>query len=197
MTGFWVLIPLAMLSFTGAWISFPKVFGQFESRARHQPAANREQAMRARPLGSPGAHRRCRRHRRPAPRDRRRWPASPGRPIRRPNGKSVLRARAAMPSCRSTMAPPRPLPPRRRSPKRSPAPCAAGTTAPAWACPGRSSSSSAASSRLCCRSPAPSSGGARARPRPEAENHRRRGRPCSRRISAPLQPRASRRPAQG
>ncbi|MDT9598386.1 PepSY-associated TM helix domain-containing protein [Sphingosinicella rhizophila] len=31
MTGFWILIPLAMLSFTGAWISFPKVFSQFES----------------------------------------------------------------------------------------------------------------------------------------------------------------------
>ncbi len=49
MTGFWVLIPLAMLSFTGAWISFPKVFGQFESRPA--PAGpSREQAMRARPL---------------------------------------------------------------------------------------------------------------------------------------------------
>ena len=31
MTGFWILIPLAMLSFTGAWISFPSVFGAFES----------------------------------------------------------------------------------------------------------------------------------------------------------------------
>ena len=30
MTGFWILIPLAMLSFTGAWISFPKVFSAFE-----------------------------------------------------------------------------------------------------------------------------------------------------------------------
>ena len=49
MTGFWVLIPLAMLSFTGAWISFPKVFSQFESRPA-APAPNREQAMRARPL---------------------------------------------------------------------------------------------------------------------------------------------------
>ena len=49
MTGFWVLIPLAMLSFTGAWISFPKVFGQFESRPAPS-GAPREQAMRARPL---------------------------------------------------------------------------------------------------------------------------------------------------
>lgn len=31
LTGFWVLIPLAMLSATGAWISFPSVFGVFES----------------------------------------------------------------------------------------------------------------------------------------------------------------------
>jgi uncharacterized iron-regulated membrane protein len=31
MTGFWVLIPLAMLSITGAWISFPSVFSAFES----------------------------------------------------------------------------------------------------------------------------------------------------------------------
>src|SRR5690606_38401348 len=30
MTGFWILIPLAMLSFTGAWISFPSVFSAFE-----------------------------------------------------------------------------------------------------------------------------------------------------------------------
>ena len=52
MTGFWVLIPLAMLSFTGAWISFPKVFGQFESRPAPSPAT-REQAMRARPLDAP------------------------------------------------------------------------------------------------------------------------------------------------
>ena len=31
MTGFWILIPLAMLSATGAWISFPSVFSAFES----------------------------------------------------------------------------------------------------------------------------------------------------------------------
>ena len=30
LTGFWILIPLAMLSFTGAWISFPRVFSAFE-----------------------------------------------------------------------------------------------------------------------------------------------------------------------
>ena len=52
MAGFWILIPLAMLSFTGTWISFPKVFGQVESRPAPSPA-NREQAMRARPLEAP------------------------------------------------------------------------------------------------------------------------------------------------
>jgi uncharacterized iron-regulated membrane protein len=44
LTGFWVLIPLAMLSFTGAWISFPRVFSTFESA----PAAPRG------PGGPPG-----------------------------------------------------------------------------------------------------------------------------------------------
>jgi uncharacterized iron-regulated membrane protein len=29
--GFWIALPLAILSFTGAWISFPAFFGQFES----------------------------------------------------------------------------------------------------------------------------------------------------------------------
>ena len=49
LSGFWVLFPLAMLSFTGTWISFPKIFSQFETRPA--PAApNREQAMRARAL---------------------------------------------------------------------------------------------------------------------------------------------------
>jgi hypothetical protein len=39
LTGFWVLIPLAMLSFTGAWISFPSVFSAFESGPARGPAA--------------------------------------------------------------------------------------------------------------------------------------------------------------
>src|SRR5688572_13777184 len=37
MTGFWILIPLAMLSFTGAWISFPSVFSAFESGPARGP----------------------------------------------------------------------------------------------------------------------------------------------------------------
>jgi uncharacterized iron-regulated membrane protein len=50
--GFWILIPLAMLSFTGAWISFPKVFGQFERGASSGPAPDRQRAMRAVPLAT-------------------------------------------------------------------------------------------------------------------------------------------------
>jgi uncharacterized iron-regulated membrane protein len=53
MSGFWILFPLAMLSFTGTWISFPKIFGQFESRPA--PTANREAALRARPIANPGS----------------------------------------------------------------------------------------------------------------------------------------------
>jgi uncharacterized iron-regulated membrane protein len=50
--GFWVLLPLAMLSFTGFWISFPGVFSTFEAA---QPKAkggapNRARAAGARPL---------------------------------------------------------------------------------------------------------------------------------------------------
>ena len=37
MTGFWILIPLAMLSATGAWISFPSVFSAFESGPSRGP----------------------------------------------------------------------------------------------------------------------------------------------------------------
>jgi len=36
--GFWILIPLAMLSFTGVWISFPQAFGRFETSAPKAPS---------------------------------------------------------------------------------------------------------------------------------------------------------------
>ncbi|MDQ3143347.1 MAG: PepSY domain-containing protein [Pseudomonadota bacterium] len=49
--GFWILIPLAMLSFTGAWISFPKVFGQFEPGGGQSSAgASRQRTAPALPL---------------------------------------------------------------------------------------------------------------------------------------------------
>lgn len=51
--GFWIAIPLAVLSFTGFWISFPGVFGRFEPAAAQRkagPPPNREATMRARPL---------------------------------------------------------------------------------------------------------------------------------------------------
>ena len=50
--GFWVLLPLTMLSFTGAWISFPQFFGRFEASpaAARGPAPDRARAMGARPL---------------------------------------------------------------------------------------------------------------------------------------------------
>lgn len=52
MTGFWILIPLAMLSFTGAWISFPKVFGAFES-GPPQRGPDRAAQARAKPIEAP------------------------------------------------------------------------------------------------------------------------------------------------
>ena len=52
LVGFWVLLPLAMLSFTGFWISFPSVFSNFEAsqpkaKVKSGPPAR---AARARPL---------------------------------------------------------------------------------------------------------------------------------------------------
>lgn len=48
--GFWILLPLAMLSFTGFWISFPSVFGTFEASRPKAGPPDRARAMRARPL---------------------------------------------------------------------------------------------------------------------------------------------------
>ncbi|MGZ8998125.1 MAG: PepSY-associated TM helix domain-containing protein, partial [Allosphingosinicella sp.] len=56
--GFWIMLPLAMLSFTGAWISFPAFFGQFEAsqpRAKVGAGLDKAAAMRARPLASPAS----------------------------------------------------------------------------------------------------------------------------------------------
>jgi uncharacterized iron-regulated membrane protein len=47
--GFWIAIPLAMLSLTGAWISFPAFFGPLAGEVRN-PAGDRARAMRARPI---------------------------------------------------------------------------------------------------------------------------------------------------
>lgn len=52
-SGFWIAIPLAMLSFTGVWISFPQVFNQFNAaEARPQGGGDRMARMRAAPLDS-------------------------------------------------------------------------------------------------------------------------------------------------
>jgi uncharacterized iron-regulated membrane protein len=51
--GFWIMVPLAMLSFTGFWISFPSVFSAFEAsqpRGKSGGAPDRARALRARPL---------------------------------------------------------------------------------------------------------------------------------------------------
>jgi uncharacterized iron-regulated membrane protein len=48
--GFWVLLPLAMLSFTGFWISFPNVFGAFEASQPKGSDGDRARALRAQPL---------------------------------------------------------------------------------------------------------------------------------------------------
>ncbi|MBB5719071.1 putative iron-regulated membrane protein [Stakelama sediminis] len=53
--GFWIALPLAVLSFTGAWISFPQFFGQFEAKQPQQQRAGpgRRELMRAKPLAAP------------------------------------------------------------------------------------------------------------------------------------------------
>ena len=52
--GFWVLLPLAMLSFTGAWISFPGIFSKFEASQPKGGAPDRVRAQRAQPIDDPG-----------------------------------------------------------------------------------------------------------------------------------------------
>ena len=52
LTGFWVALPLFVLSLTGAWISFPAFFGALVGQAP-RGAADRAAAARAQPLASP------------------------------------------------------------------------------------------------------------------------------------------------
>ena len=51
-SGFWIAIPLSMLSFTGVWISFPQAFARFETAAPAQQSGgpSRLERMRAAPL---------------------------------------------------------------------------------------------------------------------------------------------------
>jgi uncharacterized iron-regulated membrane protein len=48
--GFWVVLPLAMLSFTGAWISFPQFIAKVSGEQQQGGGGDRARAMRARPL---------------------------------------------------------------------------------------------------------------------------------------------------
>jgi uncharacterized iron-regulated membrane protein len=50
--GFWIALPLFVLSFTGAWISFPQFFGAI-SGAQPQKGPDRAAMARARPLDAP------------------------------------------------------------------------------------------------------------------------------------------------
>lgn len=53
--GFWILVPLAMLSVTGVWISFPQVFSRFEATAPQRAGGppSRARSLRAQPLAAP------------------------------------------------------------------------------------------------------------------------------------------------
>lgn len=51
--GFWISIPLFVLSLTGVWISFPQVFSQFDGPPPQQRGPDRAALARARPLETP------------------------------------------------------------------------------------------------------------------------------------------------
>jgi len=53
MMGFWIALPLFILSLTGAWISFPAFFGPLVGEGPRAAAPNRAAQQRARPLESP------------------------------------------------------------------------------------------------------------------------------------------------
>ena len=52
--GFWIAIPLAILSFTGAWISFPAFFASLSGDPAGPSPAERQRRMAAAPLEVPG-----------------------------------------------------------------------------------------------------------------------------------------------
>ncbi|RZT45372.1 putative iron-regulated membrane protein [Sphingomonas sp. BK036] len=53
--GFWIALPLFVLSLTGAWISFPQFFGKITGEAsRPRGGPDRGAMMRAKPLAKPG-----------------------------------------------------------------------------------------------------------------------------------------------
>ena len=52
--GFWVMVPLAVLSLTGVWISFPQVFAQLgAAEVAARPVGNPAARFRAQPLATP------------------------------------------------------------------------------------------------------------------------------------------------
>jgi len=53
MMGFWIALPLFVLSLTGAWISFPQFFGALSGGTQRGPGPDRAALARARPLESP------------------------------------------------------------------------------------------------------------------------------------------------
>lgn len=53
LTGFWVALPLFVLSLTGAWISFPAFFGALSGEGGRGRGPDRAAMMRARPLEAP------------------------------------------------------------------------------------------------------------------------------------------------
>lgn len=51
--GFWVALPLFLLSLTGAWISFPQFFGSITGEAQRRGGPDRMALARAKPLAKP------------------------------------------------------------------------------------------------------------------------------------------------
>ncbi len=51
--GFWIALPLFVLSLTGAWISFPQVFGRMTAEGQRRGGPDRAALARARPLAKP------------------------------------------------------------------------------------------------------------------------------------------------